>query len=63
MQNNNLLKYAGMATQFLVTLAVTIFIGYKVDHLLTLSFPIFTATLPLLILFVTFWKIYKDTSK
>jgi len=63
MQNNDLLKYAGMATQFLVTLAVTIFIGYKVDHLLSLSFPIFTTTLPLLILFVTFWKIYKDTSK
>ncbi|MCF8293741.1 MAG: hypothetical protein K9I70_08005 [Chitinophagaceae bacterium] len=52
-----------MATQFLVTLAVTIFIGYKVDHLLSLSFPIFTTSLPLLILFVTFWKIYKDTSK
>ena len=62
MKNNDIMKYAGMATQFLVTLAVTIFIGYQADQYLKLTFPILTVTLPLLILVVTFIKIYKDTS-
>ena len=56
-------KYAGMATQFLVTLAVTIFIGFKADKYIGWKFPFFTVALPVLILFVTFWKIYKDTTK
>jgi len=63
MPNNELFKYAGLATQFLVTLAVAIFIGYKADAYFNFSFPILTVTLPLAILLVSFWKIYKDTKK
>ena len=63
MPNNELVKYAGMATQFLVTLGVTIFMGIKADQYLKLQFPIFTIVLPAAILMVTFWKIYKDTSR
>jgi hypothetical protein len=63
MHNNDLYKYAGMATQFLVTLAVTIFIGFKADKYIAWHFPLLTVTLPVLVLFATFWKIYKDTSK
>ncbi len=50
-----------MATQFLVTLAVTIFIGYQTDKYLGLKFPFFTVSLPVIVLLITFWKIYKDT--
>lgn len=63
MRNNELLKYGGLATQIIVTLGVTIFIGIKIDKLTHLKFPIATILLPLLVLIIIFWKIYKDSSK
>ena len=63
MRNNELLKYGGLATQIIVTLGVTIFIGIKLDKNLNIKFPIATITLPLLVLVSLFWKIYKDSSK
>lgn len=63
MRNNELLKYGGLATQIIVTLGVTIFIGIKLDKYLNIKFPITTITLPLLVLVSLFWKIYKDSSK
>jgi len=63
MRNNELLKYGGLATQIIVTLGVTIFIGIKIDKLTHLKFPIATILLPLLVLISIFWKIYKDSSK
>jgi uncharacterized membrane protein YhiD involved in acid resistance len=62
MRNNELFKYAGMATQFLVTLGVAIFIGLKIDRWIAFGFPIATVTLPLLILVATFLKIFRDTN-
>lgn len=62
MPNNELFKYAGMATQFLVTLGVTIFIGFKVDQRLHTAFPWFTLLLPLLVLAATFYQVYKETN-
>ena len=63
MPNKELLRYAGLATQFLAALGVAIFIGIKVDRALQLSFPITTILLPLAILMGMFYKIYKDSSK
>ena len=63
MRNNELLKYGGLATQIIVTLGVTIFIGIKLDKYLNIKFPIATITLPLLVLVSLFWKIYKDSAK
>jgi hypothetical protein len=63
MRNHELLKYGGLATQIIVTLGVTIFIGIKIDKLTNLIFPIATISLPLLVLIGIFWKVYKDSSK
>lgn len=63
MRNHELLKYGGLATQIIVTLGVTIFIGIKIDKLTNLKFPIATISLPLLVLIGVFWKVYKDSSK
>ena len=63
MRNHELLKYGGLATQIIVTLGVTIFIGIKIDKLTNLKFPIATISLPLLVLISIFWKVYKDSSK
>jgi len=63
MRNHELLKYGGLATQIIVTLGVTIFIGIKIDKLTNLKFPLATISLPLLVLIGIFWKVYKDSSK
>ena len=63
MRNHELLKYGGLATQIIVTLGVTIFVGIKIDNLTNLKFPIATISLPLLVLISIFWKVYKDSSK
>jgi hypothetical protein len=61
--SNELLKYAGMATQFLVTLAIAMFLGYKADQWLQWNFPLFIVLLPVLLLFALIYKIYRDISK
>jgi uncharacterized membrane protein YqjE len=63
MRNHELLKYGGLATQIIVTLGVTIFIGIKIDKQTNLKFPIATILLPLLVLIGIFWKVYKDSTK
>lgn len=63
MRNNELLKYAGLATQIIVTLGVAIFIGIKLDKLTHIKFPIATIILPIVVLVSLFWKIYKESSK
>lgn len=63
MRNHELLKYGGLATQIIVTLGVTIFIGIKIDKQTNLKFPIATILFPLLVLIGIFWKVYKDSTK
>jgi hypothetical protein len=63
MRNHELLKYGGLATQIIVTLGVTIFIGIKIDKKTNLKFPTATISLPLLVLIGIFWKVYKDSTK
>ncbi|MEO6836787.1 MAG: AtpZ/AtpI family protein [Ginsengibacter sp.] len=61
--NNDLLRYAGMGMQFLVSIALGIFIGLKADKWLNFSFPLLVWILPLLIITGLTIKIIKDTSK
>ncbi|HSN09301.1 MAG TPA: AtpZ/AtpI family protein [Hanamia sp.] len=61
--NSELLKYAGMGMQFLVSIALGIFIGLKSDKWLNFSFPLLVWLMPLLIIVGLTIKIIKDTSK
>ena len=63
MRNQELLKYAGLASQLFATLGVAFFIGFKLDKKLHLRFPIFTITLPLAALISLLYKVYLDSSK
>jgi len=58
-----LLQYAGLATQLLVLLAITIWAGIKLDKWLKFSTPLFTWVLPLVSIVALMIKIIKDTSK
>ena len=64
-QNNNklLYRYAGLATQFLVSIGLAVFLGLKADKWLRIKTPIFIWVLPLLVIGVMIWQIIKDTSK
>jgi Mn2+/Fe2+ NRAMP family transporter len=64
-QNNStlLLKYAGLGMQILVSLALAIFAGLKVDKLLSFSTPLLVWILPLLVIIIMIYKVIKDTSK
>ena len=58
-----LMKYLGLATQIMVSLALAVFGGLKLDKWLEFSTPLLVWILPLLVLVVMIWQIIKDTSK
>jgi len=59
---NDLLRYAGMGGQILVALGIAVFIGYRVDKWLKISFPLLVWALPLLVVSAMIYKLIKDTS-
>ncbi|HEY5463909.1 MAG TPA: AtpZ/AtpI family protein [Hanamia sp.] len=61
--NRELMKYAGMGMQFLLSIALGIFIGMKSDEWLHFSFPLLVWILPLIIIAGLIIKIIKDTDK
>lgn len=58
-----LLKYLGLGTQIMVSLALAVFIGLKLDKWFSFSTPLLVWILPLLILIGMIWQVIKDTSK
>jgi F0F1-type ATP synthase assembly protein I len=56
-------RYAGLATQFLVSIGLGVFIGLKADKWFHLSFPLLVWLLPLLIIVGLLFNILKETSK
>ena len=64
MQNNNqsLLKYAGLATQFAIAIALAVFIGKKADGWFALKSPMLVWILPLVFIIAIILKIVKDTA-
>ena len=61
--NKQLMRYGGLAMQFLVSIGMGVFIGLKVDRLLHISFPLLVWLLPLLIISGITYSIIKETSK
>ena len=60
---NDLLKYAGLGSQILVSLGIAVFIGYKVDKWLKIPLPLLVWLLPLAVLIGMIYKLIKETSK
>ena len=59
--NKDLMRYAGLATQMLVSLGISVFLGLKADKWLKLSFPILSWLLPLLVLAAIIFQVIKET--
>jgi hypothetical protein len=62
-RNNILIKYSGMATQLLVGLGLTTWLGNFIDKKNSFKKPIFTWILPLVFLIGFLIKLIKDTNK
>ena len=58
--NNDLLRYAGLGTQLLVSIGIAVFIGLKADQWLH-TLPLFSCVLPLLVLGASFYKLMRQT--
>ncbi|MEO5996570.1 MAG: AtpZ/AtpI family protein [Chitinophagaceae bacterium] len=56
------MKYAGMATQFLVAIGLSVFIGLKLDGWLHFSFPVSVWVIPLLVIVGMIYKLIKETN-
>ena len=60
--NKPLMRYAGLATQFLVSIGLGVFLGLKADGWMKISFPLLVWLLPLLIIIGIIYNILKETS-
>lgn len=60
--NTSLLRYAGMATQFLVLIGAMVWLGIFLDRKFLGSKPLLVWVLPLLAISASIYKLIKDTS-
>jgi F0F1-type ATP synthase assembly protein I len=58
--NRSALRYLGLATQIMASLALSVWAGIQLDRFLGI-FPLLTVVCPLIVLFALFYKIIRDT--
>lgn len=61
--SNDVLRYAGLGAQILVSIGIAVFVGLKADQWLRLSFPVLVWLLPLLVVSAMIYKLIKETTK
>jgi hypothetical protein len=61
--NNNMMRYAGLATQWMAMLGIAVWIGWKLDKLTGWKFPLFIISLPLIALCLSLWQLIKEFNK
>lgn len=59
---NDLMRYAGLGSQILVSLGIAVFGGYKIDKWLKIPLPLLVWLLPLIVLIAMIYKLIKETS-
>lgn len=60
---NLALRYAGLATQWMVMLLLAVYAGYRVDKLTNWGVPLFLILFPLLSLTFSLWQLIKNLNK
>ena len=60
---NDLLRYAGLGGQILVSLGLAVFAGLKLDQWIGMPFPLLVWLLPLVVVSLMIVKLIKETSK
>ena len=62
-RRSELIRWAGLSTEVVASVGVSVFLGVKADKWLILSFPIFSLVLPLLVIVVLLINLVKAGSK
>ncbi len=63
-ENDNILwRYAGLATQFMVAIGISIYAGLRIDKWLKIKNPLAVWVLPLMVIIAMIVKVVKDTAK
>lgn len=62
-ESKNILRFTGLATQWMALLLVAFWAGYKLDQRTGWKFPLFLILLPLLALGYLLWQIIKEFNK
>lgn len=57
------MRYAGLATQWMVMMGLGVWLGYKLDKYLGWSVPLFLILFPLISLTVSLWQLIKEFNK
>ncbi|MEP7233025.1 MAG: hypothetical protein ABI691_22385 [Ginsengibacter sp.] len=60
--NKQLMRYAGLGMQFLIAIALGVFLGLKADGWLKISIPLLVWLFPLIIISAIIFKLIKETS-
>jgi membrane protein DedA with SNARE-associated domain len=58
----SLMKYAGLAGQFSISILLTLLLGKKIDYWIHSSFPLFVWLLPLLVIIASLVKLVIETN-
>jgi F0F1-type ATP synthase assembly protein I len=58
-----LIRYAGLSSEVLASVGVAVYLGIKADKWLKVSFPIFSMSLPLLVITALIIRLVKESSR
>lgn len=59
-KSTNLMRYAGLATQWTVLLLLAVWGGHQLDKLTGWKFPLFLVLMPLLALVFSLWQLIRS---
>jgi len=58
-----LIRYAGLSSEVLASVGIAVYLGIKADKWLKVSFPIFSMSLPLLVIIALIVRLVKESSR
>jgi Na+/glutamate symporter len=58
-----LMRYAGLSSEVLASVGISVYLGIKADKWLKVSFPIFSMSLPLLVIISLIVRLVKESSR
>ena len=61
--SNSYLKYSGFAFQLLAGVGLAAWVGYRLDHYLSLKFPAFLLTFVVIVFAGMLYQVYKRLNK
>jgi F0F1-type ATP synthase assembly protein I len=62
-RNTNIMRYAGLATQWMLLMLIGVWGGYKLDQKIGWKVPVFLILFPIIALAASMWQLMKELNK